>query len=348
MEFSVKQVADIIGGEIVGDESLKINTLSKIQEGKPGSISFLANPKYESFIYETNATAVIVSKDFVPKKEISTTLIKVDDSYTSFTKLLEFYEQFIVSQKVGIQEPSYIGEGSVTGSNIFRGAFSYIGTHCLIGDDVKIFPNAYIGDNVKIGNKSIIHPGARIMDNTHIGEGCLIQAGAVIGSDGFGYAPTEDGTYKNIPQLGGVVLEDFVHIGANTTIDKATMAGDATIIGKGSKLDNLIQIAHNVKIGENNVIAAQAGISGSTTIGNNNIFGGQVGMVGHITVGDKMIVGAKAGVSKSYPKGNEILLGSIGFNHKDYKRSYSVFKKLPDLSERVKKLEEKILNLPTV
>jgi UDP-3-O-[3-hydroxymyristoyl] glucosamine N-acyltransferase len=264
MEFSIAQIAAMLGGEVKGEGGDKINMLAKIQDAKKGQIAFLSNPKYEQFIYTTQASAVIVKKDFQGKKNISSSLILVDDPYNSFTLLLEEYHKLISFQKSGIEEPCYLGEKSVIGENIYRGAFSYIGSNVKVGDNGKIYPHVYIGDNSVIGNNTILYPNVKIYGDTRIGNNCVIHAGTVIGSDGFGFAPQEDKTYKTIPQLGNVLIEDDVTIGANTVIDCATLFGDSTIIRQGVKMDNLIQIAHNVEIGKNTVIAAQAGISGST------------------------------------------------------------------------------------
>lgn len=342
MEFTVEQIATMLGGEVKGDKTAKINMLAKIQEAKPGQIAFLANPKYEQFIYTTQATAVIVQKDFQPRRETSATFILVDDPYVSFTTLLEEYHKMLSFQKSGIEEPAYIGKQSTTGTNIYRGAFSYIGNHVAIGDNAKIYPHAYIGDNVKIGDNTIIHSGVKIYADTIIGKNCVIHSGTVIGSDGFGFAPLEDGTYKTIPQLGKVIIEDNVAIGANTVIDCATFAEDATVIREGVKLDNLIQIAHNVDIGKNTVIAAQSGISGSTKVGENCLMAGQVGIAGHLVIANNTSLGAQAGVAKSITKEGQRLLGYPVFDVKEYFRSYAVFKKLPDLNYRIKELENKL------
>lgn len=281
MEFTVQQIAGMLKGIVSGDGSRKINMLAKIQEAKSGQIAFLSNPKYEPYLYTTKASAVIVKKDLELKKEIESTLILVDDPYLSFTVLLEEYHKLTSYQKSGIEMPSFIGENSVTGIAVYRGAFSYIGNNVNIGDNVKIYPHAYVGDNARIGDNCIIHSGVKLYAGTQIGNNCIIHSGTVIGSDGFGFAPQPDGTYKTIPQLGNVIIEDNVSIGGNTVIDCATLYGDATIIRQGVKLDNLIQIAHNVEIGKNTVIAAQTGVSGSTKVGDNSIIAGQVGIAGH-------------------------------------------------------------------
>ncbi|MEI9920720.1 MAG: UDP-3-O-(3-hydroxymyristoyl)glucosamine N-acyltransferase [Bacteroidota bacterium] len=343
MEFSVKQIATMLGGEVQGDEHAKINMLAKIQDAKPGQIAFLANPKYESFIYTTQATAVIVKKDFQPKKEISSTLILVENPYSSFTALLEEYHKIITFQKSGVEQPSFIGETSKTGQNIYRGAFSYIGSGCTIGDNVKIYPHVYVGDNVTIGDNTILHANVKLYAGTKVGNNCEIHSGTVIGSDGFGFAPQEDGTYKAIPQLGNVIIEDNVSIGANTVIDCATMLGDSTIIRQGAKLDNLIQVAHNVEVGKNTVIAAQTGVSGSSKIGENCVIAGQVGISGHLVVANRTIVGGKAGINKTVKTEGQKLMGEIAFDLNDYFKSYVLFRKLPDLHERLKELENRVL-----
>ena len=342
MEFSVSRIAAMLGGEVSGDGSEKINMLAKIQEAKKGQIAFLSNPKYEQFIYTTQATAVIVKNDFVPKKPISCSLIKVEDPYSSFTVLLEEYHKLINFQKTGVEQPSFIGENSETGKNIYRGAFSYIGSRVKIGDNVKIYPNSYIGDNTVIGNNTIIHAGVKIYPDTRIGSNCVLHSGVVIGSDGFGFAPQEDGTYKTIPQLGNVIIEDNVTIGANTVIDCATLMGDSTVIRKGVKMDNLIQIAHNVEIGKNTVIAAQTGISGSTKIGENCVLAGQVGIAGHLVITNKTSIGAQSGILKSIKEEGQQLFGSPAFDVKEFLRSYAIFKQIPELNYRLRDLEKKV------
>lgn len=343
MKFTVSQIAAILNGKVEGNAEEEISSLGKIQDAGKGDITFLANLKYEDHIYGTKASAVIVANDFVPKKQINATLIKVKDPYTSFTVLLEEYHKFVSFSKAGVEEPSYIGAGSHTGDGIYRGAFSYIGKNVKIGENVKIYPQAYIGDNVAIGDHTIIYSGVKIYENCKVGSRCVLHAGAVIGSDGFGFAPQEDGSYKTIPQLGNVVLEDDVSIGANTTIDCATLG--STIIRKGTKLDNLIQVAHNVEIGSNTVMAAQSGVSGSTKIGNNCIIAGQVGISGHIEIGDKVTIGAQSGIMKSMENGKTVL-GSPAQERGEFFKSFAVIRKLPELNRRIKQLEEKILNLP--
>jgi UDP-3-O-[3-hydroxymyristoyl] glucosamine N-acyltransferase len=342
MEFTISQIAGMLGGQVSGDGNQKINMLAKIQDAKSGQIAFLSNPKYEQYIYTTLASAVIVKKDFQPKKEITTSLILVDDPYTSFTALLEEYHKLVSFQKTGVEQPSFIGTNSVEGKSIYRGAFSYVGNDVKIGDNVKIYPHVYVGDNVVIGDNTILHTNVKLYAGTKVGNNCIIHAGTVIGSDGFGFAPQTDGTYKTIPQLGNVIIEDNVSIGANTVIDCATMFGDSTIIRQGVKLDNLIQIAHNVEIGKNTVIAAQTGISGSTKIGENSMLAGQVGIAGHLVIANNTGIGAQAGISKSIKEEGQKIIGYPAFNIKEYFKSYAVFKRLPDLNDRLRELEKKI------
>jgi UDP-3-O-[3-hydroxymyristoyl] glucosamine N-acyltransferase len=344
MELTVNQIAGLLNGTVRGDSSVKVNRLAKIEEGTPGSLSFLSNLKYESHLYTTQASAVIVSDTFEPKKAFSATLIQVKDPYSAFTALLEEYNKQRVMGKTGVEQPSFMAESTTVGANSYRGAFSYIGANCVIGNNVKIYPQAYIGDNVRIGDNTVIYAGVKIYANSVIGKDCVLHAGVIIGSDGFGFAPQPDGTYRTIPQVGNVVLEDEVSIGANTVVDCATMG--STIIRKGVKLDNLIQIAHNVEIGKNTVVAAQTGISGSTKIGENCIIAGQVGIIGHLTIAKRTTIGAQSGIGKSITKEGTTLLGSPAFNYKDSLRSQAVFRNLPQLQKRLDELEEKIVNLP--
>jgi len=339
MEFTVGQIADLLGGQIEGDAAGKIRALAKIEDAGAGSLAFLSNSKYEHFLYKTGATAVIVAKDLVLKEPLSPALIRVDDPYSSFTRLLEEYQKALAAAKTGVENPAFIGENSTIGENFYRGAFSYIGHGCQIGQNVKIYPQAYIGDQVQIGDNTTIYAGARLYANTIIGRNCTIHAGAVIGSPGFGFAPQKDGTYRDIPQTGNVILEDNVNIGANTTIDCATLG--STIIKEGSKIDNLVQIAHNVEVGKHTVIASQTGISGSTKIGNHCVLAGQVGIVGHISIADKTTIGAQSGVSKSITESGLIIQGSPAFDYKQNLRSLAVFRKLPELQKQLDELKEK-------
>lgn len=343
MQFTVKQIAHLLNGEVLGDDSLTVNKLAKIEEGNTGDISFLANQKYEQFIYTTKASAVIVGKDFVPKKDISSALILVDNPYLSFTQLLEEYQKILNFSKKGVEQPVFVGQGTEVGEGAYQGAFSYIGNNTKIGKNVKVYPQAYIGDNVTIGDNTLIYAGVKIYNNTVIGRNCVLHAGAVIGSDGFGFAPQEDGTYKTIPQLGNVLIGDNVSIGANTTIDCATMG--STIIHQGVKIDNLVQIAHNVEIGKNTVIAAQTGIAGSVTIGENCVIAGQVGFAGHITIANGTKIGAQAGVLKSIKKENTSITGSYAFELNDYLRASAIFRRLPQLDKQVRELEKRLEEL---
>lgn len=344
MKFSLEQVATILGGEIEGSTDVSIHTISSIEEGKEGSISFLSNPKYEQHLYTTKSSAVIVNKDFVAKEKVSTSLIRVKDAYSSFTALLEEYQRISSFQKSGIEAQSFLASSAKHDEGLYLGAFAYVGENVTIGKNVKIYPHVYIGDNASIGDNTILHSGVKIYANCKIGSHCTFHSGAVIGSDGFGFAPQEDGTYKTIPQVGNVVIEDHVDVGANTTVDCATF--ESTIIRKGVKLDNLVQVAHNVEVGENTVVASQAGISGSTKIGKQVIIAGQVGLVGHIKVGDKSIITAQSGVSKNVTEG-AVLFGSPAFDKGPYMKSSVLFRKLPDMMNRIQELEEKLLNLPS-
>ncbi|RLD24076.1 MAG: UDP-3-O-(3-hydroxymyristoyl)glucosamine N-acyltransferase [Bacteroidetes bacterium] len=341
MEFSVEQIATILSGTVEGDAELMVNTFGKIQTADEGELSFLANDKYEQYLYTSNATAIIVSNDLVLTKPIKPALIRVNDPYASFSTLLEFYEKAQQSQKTGIEEPSFIHENSSLGDECYVGAFAYIGDGCKIGNNVKIYPHAYIGENCTVADNSIIYSGAKLYEGTKVGSGCIIHSGAVLGSDGFGWAPQDDGSYKAIPQMGYVELEDNVSIGANTTIDCATFPNSATQVKEGAKIDNLIMLAHNVVIGKHTVIAAQTGVSGSTEIGDNCILAGQVGVVGHLEIANKTTVGAQSGVSKSIKKEGETVFGYPAYDIKGYLSSYAVFKKLPEIYRRLSKLEKK-------
>jgi UDP-3-O-[3-hydroxymyristoyl] glucosamine N-acyltransferase len=337
MKFTVGTIAQMLDGTTVGDDQILIHSAAKIEEGGPGCISFLANSKYEPYLYTTKASAVIVNKDFVPRKEVEPALIYVENAYSAFTILLVEYQKRLAGSKSGVEQPSFMGADSAMGEGGYRGAFSYIGSNCQIGENVKIYPQAYIGDGVVIGDDSVIHPGVRIYNNTVVGENCTIFANSVIGSDGFGFAPQTDGSYKTIPQLGNVILEDNVSVGANVTIDCATMG--STIIRKGAKIDNLVQIAHNVEIGRNTVVAAQSGISGSTFVGEQCVIAGQVGIVGHITIANQTKIGAQSGLGKSIKKEGLSLSGSPARDLSDHLRSMALVRRLPELERRLKELE---------
>jgi UDP-3-O-[3-hydroxymyristoyl] glucosamine N-acyltransferase len=339
MKFTAEQIAGILEGEVVGNPLAEVSTLSKIEEGTEGSLTFLANPKYEAHIYTTQATITIVNQTFVPESPLNTTMIKVADAYLAFTKLLTYYDQAMKASKVGIEQPSVIASSAQYGENLYLGSFSYVGERVVLGNDVKIYPNSFIGDNVKIGHNVTVFAGAKIYADTVIGNNCVIHSGAIIGADGFGFAPNAEGSYTKVPQIGNVVLEDDVEIGASTTIDRATMG--STIIRKGVKLDNQIQIAHNVEIGENTVIAAQTGVAGSTKIGKNCIIGGQVGFAGHLTIGNNVRIQAQSGIGKNI-KDNEVLQGSPAFNYGDYNKSYVHFRNLPKIVNELNDLKKKL------
>lgn len=339
MEFTVNMIAAMLGGQVKGDGSGKIRSFAKIEAGEPGAISFLANEKYEPFIYETRSTAVIVNASFQPRKEIAATLIVVQDAYAAFAQLMTEYQRIVAQALTGIEQPSYIDPSAQYGQGLYLGAFAYVGKQVRIGQNVKIHPQAYIGDRCVIGDHTVIHPGVRIYADTQIGSHCKIHAGCVIGSDGFGYAPQADGSYKAIPQIGHVILEDAVEIGANTVIDRATMG--ATVIGQGTKLDNLIQIGHNVRIGRHTVIAAQTGVAGSTEIGDYCRIGGQAGFNGHIKIANRTSVGAQSGVQHDVKEEGLEFFGSPAFDLRAFFRSMIIFRRLPELSRRLDQLEKK-------
>jgi UDP-3-O-[3-hydroxymyristoyl] glucosamine N-acyltransferase len=340
MEFTVEQIALMLNGEIKGDKSLKISQLAKIEEGSEGSISFLANLKYEQYLYSTKSSVVIVDKTFEPKKEYSTTLILVDNAYAAFTVLLQEYQKLLAQNKKGIEQPSFISETAKIGQDVYIGAFAYIGSNCSIGDNTKIYPNVSISDSCVIGKNCTIYSGAIIYHNTIMGDGCTIHGNAVIGADGFGFAPQADGTFATIPQLGNVVLENNVSIGANTTIDRATMG--STILREGVKIDNLVQIAHNVEIGKNTVIAALTGISGSSKVGESCMIGGQVGINGHIAMANRTIVTAQSGITKSVKQEGRIMAGSPAQNSHDNLKSQVLYKNLPKIEQRLREVESKL------
>ncbi len=343
MEFTATQIAQLLEGTIVGNEDISVSNLSKIEEGTTGTLSFLSNLKYESYIYTTGASIVITDKSFEPTKEIpsSCTLIKVDSAQAAFAKLLEMYNQ-VKRKNTGIHPNSFIPESSKTGEDAYIGAFVCIGENVTIGKNVQIYPNSYVGDNVTIGDNTIIFAGVKVYSDCIIGKNCTLHSGVILGGDGFGFVPNSEGNYAKVPQIGNAILEDFVEVGANTTIDRATLG--STIIRKGVKLDNLIQVAHNVEIGENTVIAAQTGIAGSTKIGKNCMIGGQVGIVGHIKIADEVKIAAQSGVGHTIEEKGLIVQGSPAFPIGDYKRSYIVYRGLPDLKRKVDALDKKMSN----
>ena len=338
MKFTASQIAGILEGDLEGNPDIAVDKLAKIEEGEHGSLTFLANPKYTSYIYTTKSSITIVNRDFVAEHNLSTTLIKVDDAYESFSKLLSFYDQ-VKSNKTGIEDPSFIDKTATYGENCYIGAFSYIGENSKLGNNVKIYPNAFVGDNVILGDNVIVFAGGKIHSDSVIGNNCVIHSGAIVGSDGFGFAPNANGEFNKIPQTGNVILEDNVDVGAGTTIDRATLG--STILRKGVKLDNQIQIAHNVEIGEHTVIAAQSGVAGSAKIGKHCMIGGQVGIVGHITIGDNVRIQAQSGIGRNIKSG-EIIQGSPALTYGDYNKSYVHFKNLPKIINRINELEKKI------
>lgn len=343
MKFSAEQIAGLINGEVQGNSSVVVDTLAKIEEGKPGALSFLANPKYEEHIYNTGSSICIVNNTFKPSQPIpeSLTLIKVEDAYACFAKLLEVYDT-MNKQEPKIESPSFIDETATVGEGLYLGAFSYIGAESKIADNVSIYPNVNIGSNVVVGEGTIIYAGATIYRDCIIGKNCIIHSGAVIGADGFGFAPNEKGEFQKIPQIGNVVLEDNVDIGANSTIDRATMG--STIIRKGAKIDNLVQIGHNVEVGRDSAMAAQVGISGSSKVGDNVLIGGQVGLAGHLKIGDRVKIAAQSGIGGDV-KDDCTVMGSPGFDSKEYKKSYLGFRRLPRILDRLHALEDKIKSL---
>lgn len=336
MKFTAQQIAEALQGTVEGDTNTTVSNLSKIEEGKSGSLSFLANPAYEKYIYKTKASVVIVNNNFKPEKKITVTLVRVKDAYMAFAQLLELYQQS-KPQKTGVSPKAYIAESALIGENVYVGEFAVIGENCVIGNNCKIYPNTTVGDNVKIGNKTTLFAGVKIYEDCILGNECTLHAGVVIGSDGFGFAPQQDADFKKIPQIGNVVLEDRVEVGANTVIDRATMG--STVIKRGVKLDNLIQVAHNVVIGENTVIAAQTGIAGSTKIGKNCMIGGQVGIIGHLTIADEVKIAAQSGIGKNITDLGAIVEGSPAFNARDFQKSYIYFRKLDSLVKRINNLE---------
>lgn len=343
MEFTIQQIADVLGGQVIGDTETTIHTAATIEEGKKGAISFLANLKYEEFLYTTESSVVLINKDFSPREKVNTNLIVVDDAYVAFSTLLQMYNQVRNPEKFGREQPSFVSETATLGEDIYIGAFAYIGENVKIAEGVKIYPQVYIGDNCTIGENSIIYAGVKVHHDTEIGKNCTVHAGAVIGADGFGFAPEADGTYKTIPQLGNVCLKDNVSVGANATVDRATTG--TTLLSEGVKIDNFVQIAHNVKIGKNTVIAAHAGISGSTEIGENCIIAGQVGMVGHIKIANRTTIGAQAGIVRAVKKEGTVLLGSPAIDISNARKSFVIFKQLPELQKQVRNLKKEIEEL---
>ena len=340
MEFSAKQIAAFVQGEIVGDENATVHTFAKIEEGVPGALSFLSNPKYTPYIYETKSSIVLVNKDFIPEQPINATLIKVNNAYESLAKLMTLYEQSH-PKRVGIDPLAYVAPTAQIGKDVYLAPFACVGDGAIVGDGTELHPHATVGRNAKVGANCILYAHATVYHDCIVGNNCIMHAGSVVGADGFGFAPTPDG-YEKIPQIGIAILEDNVEIGANTCIDRATMG--ATIIHKGVKLDNLVQIAHNVEVGANTVMASQVGVAGSTKVGEWCMFGGQVGVAGHITIGDKVNLGAQSGVPGSI-KANQQLIGTPPMEMKPYFKSQAVFRKLPDMYKEIDALRKELNEL---
>jgi len=337
MEFNAQQIAGFLNGTVEGNTETRVSDLSKIEEGREGTMTFLANPKYIPFLYTTKASIVVIGRDFIPAQHVTATLVRVDDPYTAFAKLLEIFNS-MNSGKKEVSSQAFISGSAKTGKELSVGAFSYIGDNVTLGDNVNIFPQVYIGDNVKIGNDCTFYPGVKIYRDCVIGNDCTLHSGVIIGSDGFGFAPQTDNNYQKIPQVGNVILEDHVEIGSNTTVDRATLG--STIIRKGVKLDNLIQVAHNVEIGENTVIAAQSGISGSTKIGKNCMIAGQVGIIGHISIADNVKIGAQSGIGGSITEEGAMVLGSPAIDVKKTRRNYIHLSNLDEIVKRINHLEK--------
>lgn len=337
MQFTATQIAAIIGADIEGKASEAITGFAKIEEGKAGMLSFIANPKYEHYLYTTASSVIIVNQSLVLTQPVKATLLRVPDAYAAFATLMEMYNKIVNSTvKKGVEQPAFVDETATLGSDVYIGAFAYIGKNVRLGNNVQIYPGCYIGDNAVVGHNSVIYSGAKVYHQSKIGERVIVHSGVVIGSDGFGFAPQADGSYKKVPQLGHVIIEDDVEIGSNTTIDRATLG--ATVIRKGVKIDNLVQIAHNVEIGEGTVIAAQAGIAGSTKVGNYCMIGGQAGIVGHIQIADGTKINAQSGLAKTISMPNTAVTGSPAFDYRSALKSQTVYKQLPDLLKKIQEL----------
>lgn len=341
MEFTAQMIAQYLKGDIEGNPQKIVTNISRIEEGKKGTLAFLANTKYEKYLYTTQASIVLINKSLKLNQKVNTTLIRVDDAYQSFASLLTLYQNSL-PQKKGIDSNSFISESAEVGENCYIGGFAFIEENAVIGENVKIYPQVYIGDNVKVDDNTILYPGVKIYKDCTVGKNCIIHAGTVIGSDGFGFAPGE-GTYQKIPQIGNVIIEDDVEIGSNVSIDRATIG--STLIHKGTKIDNLIQIAHNVEIGENSVIIAQSGIAGSTKLGKNVVVAAQAGLVGHITIADNVKIGAQAGVTNHIKNEGAIVLGAPATDFREAKKSLIIMRKLPELYEKIIAFEKDIEEL---
>lgn len=341
MQFTAEMIAAGLGGDIVGNKDVTVSTFAKIEEGHPGALSFMANPKYEHYVYTTDSSIVIVNRSWEPQGEVKATLIKVDDAYGSFAKLLELYASY-KPRKKGIHPTAVVAESAKVGKDCYIGAYVVIDEGAEVGDGVSLYPQVYIGDGVKVGAATTLYSGVKVYEGCKIGQRCILHSGAVVGSDGFGFAPNAKGEYDKIPQIGIVTIEDDVEIGANTTIDRATMG--STIISKGTKIDNLVQIGHNVVVGANTVMAGQSAIAGSAKVGKNCMIGGQAGVVGHITVGDRTIVGSSSGVTSSVPEGS-MIMGTFGFDAAKFRRVNAVYRNLPELQRTVRELKKEVESL---
>ncbi len=342
MKFTASQIAALLGGTVDGDPNTELWNVAKIEEGAPGMLSFLANPKYTSYIYETQSSAVIVNDSFVPEKPVAATLIRVQDAYASFGKLLSFYDQ-MTQQKEGISSLAFVSASAQCGDNLYLGEFAFIGEHARIGNDVKIYPQVYVGDGCVVGDGTTLYPGVKLYRNTVVGKRCILHAGAVIGADGFGFAPQEDGHYEKIPQVGNVLIDDDVEIGANTTIDRSTMG--STRIHKGVKLDNLVHLAHNVEVGENSALAAQVGVSGSTHLGKNCVVGGQSGFVGHLHIADGSKFGGQCGVMGDIKVENQEFMGTPIQPLRQYLVANARFRHIDEMARKLDALEKELKEL---
>ena len=342
MKFTATQIAALLAGTIDGNPNAEVWNVAKIEEGQPGMLSFLANPKYTSYIYETQSSVVIVNRDFEPKQPVAATLIRVDDAYASFAKLLAFYDQMSQDKK-GVSSLAFVSSTAKLGENLYLGEFAFIGENAVLGNNVKVYPQVYVGDGVRVGDNTILYPGVKLYRNTVIGQRCIVHAGAVLGGDGFGFAPQEDGHYEKIPQVGNVVVDDDVEIGANTTIDRSTMG--STRIHKGVKLDNLVHLAHNVEVGENSALAAQVGVSGSTHLGKNCVVGGQSGFVGHLHIADGSKFGGQSGIMGSIKQENQEFMGTPIQPLRQYLTSNARFRHIDEMARKIDELEKELKQL---
>ncbi len=339
VEFTAAQIAALLGGKVEGDPEAKVWNVARIEDGAPGMLSFLANPKYIHYLYNTESTIVLVNADFEPTEPVKTTMIRVANAYESFAQLLGIYQEY-TNNKVGISDLAYISTDAEYGESCYIGEFAYVGERVKIGNNVKIYPQCYVGDDVVIGDNTVLYSGVKLYSMTHIGKGCIIHSGAVLGADGFGFVPQPDGTYKKVPQIGNVLVGDNVEIGANTTIDRSTM--ESTKIHNGVKLDNLIQIAHNVEVGENTAMAAQSGIAGSAHVGKNCIIAGQVGISGHLTVADRTIIGPQSGLTKGVKEPGKSIMGAPAYDYAKYMKDIVRQRNIEKIEEKIVELEKKL------